>query len=139
LQERQVLKRIEKKKERQALKERIMNDIDPWGWSDSGASSTYVNDDDEKHTEATRLASNKTVGLPTGDKVTAREQRKLKNGLRHPANTADTIPGLKTTLVSTGKSVDANYVMVYDKEEVNVYDAETTTIIATEEAVMTGY
>jgi hypothetical protein len=139
LQERRVLKRIDKKKEREALKERIMNDQDPWGWSDSGASSNYVNEENNKHTEATGEASNKKVGMPTGEKVRAGERRRLKNGLRHPANTADTIPGLKTPLVSAGKTVDANYIMVYDKDEVNIYDAETTQVNTTEEAVMTGW
>jgi hypothetical protein len=35
--------------------------------------------------------------------------------------------------------VDANYIAVYDKEEVNFYDATTTKVLITEEAVLTGW
>jgi len=35
--------------------------------------------------------------------------------------------------------VDADYIAVYDKEEVKFYDAKTTKVMITEEAVLTGF
>jgi hypothetical protein len=52
---------------------------------------------------------------------------------------ADSIPGIKTTLVSNDKVADAGYVTVYDKDEMNVYEAAITQIVAKEDAVMTGW
>lgn len=79
--------------------------------------------------------SNKTVKMPNGTKVEAGK----KYGLRQPANTADSIPTLKTTLVSNSKLADAGYTSVFDKDEVNVYDNNTTEIKITGAAVMTGF
>jgi hypothetical protein len=47
----------ERKKERQALKQSTLNEEDPWGWMDSGASNRYIAKHDVKHTTATGLAS----------------------------------------------------------------------------------
>ena len=61
--------------------------------------------------------------MPNGKQVAAGEKMKLDNQFREPANCADTIPQLKTTLISNGKIADADYITVYDKEKVNVLDA----------------
>jgi hypothetical protein len=63
----------------------------------------------------------------------------LKNGLRHPANSADTIPSLKTSLISNSKLADAGYITVYDENEVNVYDSRDTAIKPTKAAILTGW
>ena len=59
--------------------------------------------------------------------------------MRQPANTADSIPTLKTTLVSNSKLADAGYTSDFNKDEVNVYDNNTTEIKITGAAVMTGF
>jgi hypothetical protein len=46
---------------------------------------------------------------------------------------------LKTTLISNSKLADAGYIMVFDKEEVNVYDEATTKVVPSTEAVLTGW
>jgi hypothetical protein len=46
---------------------------------------------------------------------------------------------LKTTLISNSKLADAGYTMVFDKEEVTVYDGATTKIVPTMQAVLTGW
>ena len=94
---------------------------------------------DTKHMMATRLISKKKVSTPNGIKIAAGKQYKLKNGLRILADTADSIPSLKTTLVSNSKLADAGYVTVYNDEEVNVYDTKTTKIRIMAEAVMAGF
>jgi hypothetical protein len=41
--------------------------------------------------------------------------------------------------LGTSKVVDADYIMIYDKEEVNLYDAKTMNISVLEEAVLKGW
>ena len=115
------------------------DDEEPYGWIDSGASSTYVAPQDKKHCRRTGIASDKQVSMPNGKQVAAEEKLHLDNQLREPANIGDSIPQLKKTLISNGKIADADYITVYDKEEVNVYDARTTQVTASNAAVMTGY
>jgi hypothetical protein len=40
------------------------------------------------------------------------------------------------SLLSTSKLVEADYVAIYDKQEVNFYDAMITKIVVLEEAVL---
>ncbi len=46
---------------------------------------------------------------------------------------------MQNSLLSTSKVVDADYIAIYDKEEVNFYDAKTTKITVSEEAVLKGW
>jgi hypothetical protein len=43
------------------------------------------------------------------------------------------------SLLSTSKLVEADYIAIYDKQEVNFYDAMTTKIVVLEEAVLKGW
>jgi hypothetical protein len=136
--ERRLLRLKEKKVARVALKERVLNGQEPYAWLDSGATSTFIAPQDKKHLQATGKPSTKKVKMPNGQMEQAGEQMTLKNGLRHPANSADTIPSLKTSLVSNSKLADAGYITVYDENEVNVYDGKNTVIKPTQAAIMTG-
>jgi hypothetical protein len=40
------------------------------------------------------------------------------------------VPGLQSTLVSTPKMANADYIAVFDKHKATIYDATTITIIA---------
>ncbi len=46
---------------------------------------------------------------------------------------------MQNSLLSTSKLVEADYVAIYDKQEVNFYDATTTKIVVLEEEVLTGW
>jgi hypothetical protein len=46
---------------------------------------------------------------------------------------------VQNLLLSTSKVVDADYIAIYDKEEVNFYDAKTKKITVSEEAVLKGW
>jgi hypothetical protein len=46
---------------------------------------------------------------------------------------------VQTSLLSTSKVLNADYITIYDKEEVNFYDAKTTKITILEEAVFKGW
>jgi hypothetical protein len=129
----------EKKVVRAALKERVLNGQEPFAWLDSGATSTFIAPHDKKHLQSTGKPSTKRVKMPNGQMEAAGEQMKMNNGLRHPANSADTIPSLKTSLVSNSKLADAGYITVYDENEVNVYDSKDTAIKPTKAAIMTGW
>jgi hypothetical protein len=139
LHERRLEKLKDKRAERKALKQRVMNGQDPYGWLDSGATSNFIAPQDKKHIKSTGIKSNKQVRLPNGQHVSAGEKINLENGLSHPANTANSIPSLKTTLISNSKLADAGYITVFNEEEVNVYDGATTKVVPTEQAILTGW
>jgi hypothetical protein len=42
-------------------------------------------------------------------------------------------------LLSTSKFADANYITIFDKEAVNIYDANDTTITVTRGAILRGF
>ena len=129
------MKRIEKK----VLKERVLNGQEPSGIMDSGATSTFASEKDEKHFIPTGKMSDKVVKLPNGKLEKAGKKLILDQDLREPANKADGIPALKQTLVSTSKMANAGYITVFDEEEVNVYEAKTTEIKPSQQAVLTGW
>jgi hypothetical protein len=55
----------------------------------------------------------------------AGKQAVLKNDLRTSACNADIVPGLAmNSLLSTSKLANANYITVFDKDEVRIFDAE---------------
>ena len=74
-----------------------------------------------------------------GDIAEATTINKLRLKLREPAKSVHIVPKVRDSLLSTSKMVDANYIAVYNKEEVNFYDAKTTKIVVTEEAVLTSF
>jgi hypothetical protein len=43
---------------------------------------------------------------------------------------------VQTSLLSTSKVVNADYIVIYDKEKVNFYNTKTTKITVSEEAVL---
>ena len=87
----------------------------------------------------TGTQSNTSFGGAFGDIAKATTINKLRLKLREPANSVHIVPKVRDSLLSTSKMVDADYIAVYDKEEVNFYDAKTTKVVITEEAVLTGF
>jgi hypothetical protein len=60
--------------------------------------------------------------------------------VRAPANELHTTPGVSQhSLLSTGKFADANYITVFDKEMVNVYDANDTIFTVSRGAILCGF
>eukprot|EP00804_Cyclotella_cryptica_P028359 CCRYP_016427-RA/>CCRYP_016427-RA protein AED:0.05 eAED:0.03 QI:0/0/0/1/1/1/2/0/1237 len=103
--------------------------------SDTGATSTAGAPHDPF--KETTTISSKVFLLPTGGTAKATKVAKLLHKVRAPANIVDIVPSLEHTLLSGSKFADAGYTAVYDKAEVNFYDAHTIHI--TEQAVLTGY
>jgi len=43
------------------------------------------------------------------------------------------------SLLSTNKFAEANYITIFDKEEVNIYDVNNTVIAVTRRAILRGF
>jgi len=75
--------------------------------------------------------------MPTGNVTQSGDIALLHRDLCNPARTVDMVPGIKNnTLISTSKFADANYISIFDQEEVNVYDANTTKITVSRGSVL---
>ena len=60
--------------------------------------------------------------------------------VRDPAKQLHITPGITTnSLLSTNKFAEANYITIFDKEEVNIYDANDTVIAVTRGAILRGF
>jgi hypothetical protein len=72
--------------------------------------------------------------------IQATEKAEYPFNVRAPANELHITPGVSQHLpLSTGKYADANYVTVFDKDTVNVYNANDTVITVTKEAILQGW
>jgi hypothetical protein len=64
----------------------------------------------------------------------------LQHDVRHLAKDVHIVPGIKRdSLLSILKFANANYVAIFDKDEVNIYDANKTTIVVTQGAILRGW
>jgi hypothetical protein len=60
--------------------------------------------------------------------------------VHEPACNVNIVPALvKNSLLSTNKFAKAGYTVIYDKDEINFYDARTTKITVSKEAIRTGW
>ena len=119
------------------LRSGVLDGSIPSAASDTGATASAMKPSDP--TIPTGMQSNTSFGGAFGDIAKATTINKLRLKLREPANSVHIVPKVRDSLLSTSKMVDADYIAVYDKEEVNFYDAKTTKVVITEEAVLTGF
>jgi hypothetical protein len=87
----------------------------------------------------TGIQSTATFGGAFGKQATATTMNKLHHKLCKHARSIHILPQVQNSLLSTSKVVDADYIAIYDKEEINFYDAKTTKITILEEAVLKGW
>ena len=72
--------------------------------------------------------------------IQATEKAEYPFNVRAPANELHITPGVSQhSLLSTGEYADANYITVFDKDTVNVYDANDTIITVTRDAILRGW
>jgi hypothetical protein len=119
------------------LRSGVLDGSIPSAASDTGATASAMKPSDPTIPNGTQ--SNTSFGGAFGDIAKATTINKLRLKLREPAKSVHIVPKVKDSLLSTSKMVDADYIAVYDKEEVNFYDAKTTKVVVTEEAVLTGF
>jgi hypothetical protein len=84
--------------------------------------------------------SDKQFILPSGNIIPATEIAEYPFDVRAPANELHITPGVSQhSLLSTGKFADPNYITVFDKEMVNVYDANDTIFTISRGAILCGF
>jgi len=116
----------------------IMNGTIPSTVMDSGCTSNVGTSKDP--CQRTGVSSNKVFILPGRQVLTASEMATYPFKLRAPAANVHITPGITSnSLLSTGKCADANYITVFDKEQVNVYDVNDVTISVTRGAILQGW
>ena len=116
----------------------IMNGTIPTTEMDSGCTSNVGTEDDP--CKRTGVASNKVFILPGGQALAASKMATYPFTLRSPSFDVHITPGITSnSLLSTGKCADANYITVFDKEQVNVYNINHVTISVTRGALLRGW
>ena len=84
--------------------------------------------------------SNKQFILPSGDVIPTTEMAEYPFNVRAPANKLHITPGVSQhSLLSTVKFADANYITVFDKEMVNIYNANDTIFTVSRGAILRGF
>ncbi len=116
----------------------MLNGTIPSTISDTGATSrAFLKKDPSR---ATGELSTTVFHLPDGAIAPAITRNKLLHNVREPARSVNIIPTLvKNSLLSTNKFSQSGYTVIYDKDEVNFYNARTTKITVLEEAILTGW
>jgi hypothetical protein len=80
---------------------------------------------DEEFVEILDEDSPKRFQNANGTISEAGKKARLPFDMRHPATDADTVPDVtNNSLLSTSKTADANYVTVFTKDDVKIFDAE---------------
>jgi hypothetical protein len=88
----------------------------------------------------TGRTSNKIFQLPDGTRTSAATVSELAHDVRQPAKEVHIVPSIKThSLLSTAKFAEAGYITVFDDEEVNIYDAQNTTLKVSRGAIVRGW
>ena len=88
----------------------------------------------------TGRASHKRFILPGGEIKQATEVAEYPFKVRDPAQELHITPGItENSLLSTSKFAAANYITIFDKEEVNIYDANDTIITVSRGAILRGW
>ena len=122
------------------IREGVLNGSIPSCLADSGCTAHAGTKDDAEHCEDTDEESDKVFVMPNGSLEEATDVKKLPFDIREEARRIDIVPGINTaTLLSTGKLADANYISIFDDEEVNVYDQNNTVVTTTHGSVLRGY
>jgi hypothetical protein len=85
------------------------------------------------------IQSTGNLGGAFGKQATATTMNKLHHKLHEPARSVHIVPQVQNSLLSTSKVVNADYIAIYDKEEVNFYTPKTTKITVLEDAVLKGW
>jgi hypothetical protein len=87
----------------------------------------------------TGRASNKQFALPGGKIKQATEVAEYPFKVQEPVQELHIMPGItKNLLLGTGKFAAANYITIFDKEEVNIYKKMTPSLQSQEEPSYKG-
>jgi len=124
------------------LKKRFLDGSIPSAVADSGATSSVGTKRDNKRNVfvATGRRSDKAFRMPNGEVEKASNMDELHHKVRHPAKDVHIVPGIeRDSLLSIPKFANANYIAILDKDEVDIYDANKTTIVVSWDAILQGW
>jgi hypothetical protein len=124
------------------LKQGVLDGSIPSAVANSGATSSIKTKRDRKRNAfiTTGRQSDKAFCMPNGKVDEASNMDEFQHDVRHPAKDVHIVPGIKRdSLLSMPKFADTNYVVIFDKDEVNIYDANKTTIIISRGAILQGW
>jgi hypothetical protein len=124
------------------LKEGVLDGSVPSAIADSGATSNVgtTRDRARKAFVATGRKLDKAFRMPNGQVEEGNDIDKLQHNVCHPAKDMHIVPGIKRdSLLSIPKFVDTNYIAIFDKDNVNIYNANKTSIIITRGAILQGW
>ena len=78
--------------------------------------------------------------MPNGDVQEGSNMDKIHHDIHHPAKDMHIIPKIeRDSLLSIPKFANNNYVVIFDKDEVNIYDANKMTIVVSRGAILQGW
>ena len=121
------------------LKQGVLDGSIPLAIADSGATLSVGTKRDKKRNAflVTGRQSDKAFRMPNGKVEKATSMDKLQHNVRHPAKDVHIVPGIeRDSLLSIPKFADANYIVIFDKDEVNIYDTNNTTIVVSRSAIL---
>jgi hypothetical protein len=121
------------------LKQGVLDGSIPSAVADSGATSSVGTKRDRMRNAfvTTGCQLDKAFRMPNGKVEEASDMDKFQHDVRHPAKDVHIMPGIeRDSLLSIPMFADANYVAIFDKDEVNIYNANNTTIIVSRGAIL---
>jgi hypothetical protein len=125
-----------------ALKLGVLNGTIPSAFADSGATSNVGTTKDRARRAfvPTGRQSTKAFRMPNGSIEPATTTDLLQHNLRAPARDIHIVPSIeRDSLLSVSKFVDANYIAIFDKDEVQIFDANNTKIKVSRAAILRGW
>ena len=99
-----------------------------------GATSGVASIEDAEEMIMTGKRSQKVFLMPNSDTMNVTYKVKVDLPLRDPSKETNVVPGLHTTLISIAKLADVDYVTMFGKDSVKVYNKKTTKFKITEKA-----
>ncbi len=114
----------------------------PSAFADSGATSNVGTTKDRAPQAffATGRQSDKAFRMPNGSVEEATALDALQHSLRAPARDVHIIPSIeRDLLLSVSKFVNANYIVIVDKDEVKIFDANNTKLTVSRAAILRGW
>jgi hypothetical protein len=124
------------------IKKEVLDGSIPSAMADSGATSSIgtKRDRNRKAFAPTGRKSDKAFRMPNGKVEEASNMDKLHHDVCHPAKDVHIMPGTeRDSLLSIPKFVDANYVAIFDKNKVNIYNANNTIITISCSVILRGW
>jgi len=120
----------------------VLNGTIASAFADSDATSHVGTKKDRVHQAfiTTDRQSDKAFHMPNGLVEEATALDALQHNLRAPARGIHIVPSIeRDLLLSVSKFIDANYIAIFDKDEVKIFDANNTEIMVSRAAILRGW